>query len=65
MYLYVKSITVKCICMYRNQSLKVNFKVNKFEVIRFPRLQSLRLFLCASDSDRGREEGCELWGAGG
>ena len=60
MYLYVQ----------KSESLKVDFKVTKFEVIRFPRLQSLRLFLCAIDSDRGRRkgcdnEGCELWGAGG
>ena len=41
MYLYVQ----------KSESLKVNFKVTKFEVIRFPRLQSLRLCLCAIDSE--------------
>ena len=35
MYLYVQ----------KSESLKVNFKVTKLEVIRFPWLQSLRLFL--------------------
>ena len=55
MYLYV----------HKWESLKVYFKVIKFEVIRFPRLQSLRLFLRAGDLDRGRgkgyeNKGCEL-----
>ena len=60
MYLYVQ----------KWEFLKVYFKVIKFEVIRFPRLQSLWLFLRASDLDRGRgkgceNQGCELWGVGG
>ena len=47
MYLYVQ----------KWESLKVYFKVIKFEIIRFPRLQSMRLFLRAGDLDRGRVEG--------
>ena len=60
MYLYVQ----------KSESLKVNFKVTKFEVNRFPRLQSLRLFcvpaIQTADGRKGCDnEGCELWGAGG
>ena len=60
MYLYVQ----------KWESLKVYFKMIKFEVIRLPRLQSLWLFLRAGDLDSGRgngceNEGCELWGVRG
>ena len=48
-------------------------KVIQSKIIKFPRLQSLRLFLVvADDLDRGRgaekaceNEGCELWGCRG
>ena len=53
MYLYV----------HKWEFLKVYFKVIKFEVIRFLRLQSLHLFLRAGDLDRGQGEG--LWGVVG
>ena len=61
MYLYVQ----------KWESLKVYFKMIKFEVIRLPRLQSLWLFfLRAGDLDSGQgkgceNEGCELWGVRG
>ena len=59
MYLYVQ----------KWESLKVYFKVIKFEVIRFPRLQSQRLFLCAGNLDHGRGKGWRMsavncWGGG-
>ena len=51
MYLYVQ----------KWESLKVYFKMIKFEVIRLPRLQSLWLFffIHAGDLDSGRGKGCE------